>query len=609
MTTYTDPFGGSTLQAAQTAYRAVALSASIETVWPPFADSTNYLARIMDVTPSAGSLTITLPDATLQSQGWDVFFTNKGAQTYTVLNAAGGTVMTVAAGQVKYIYLTSNTTAAGAWSVVVMGVGSSNLDAAALAGLGLVAITNTLNAASEVVEDSTTPRTIATSDRAKTYVWTGGAGAYTLPLVSTATDDFFFEVRNQGTGVLTLTPTGGELIDSSASIALQLNESAIIHAGPTAWYTVGRGRNTQFNFTQLVKAVTGGTTTLTLTEAANVVQTYTGALLSNQIIVVPGVVQVYYIRNQTTGTFNFRVQSPAPGAVVNLPSGTNAILFCDGVNVYDATTYVATVTNFPPLTVTARSSNTILAVGDNGKFFEFTSTFTQTFTAAATLASGWYIDLQNAGTGVITLDANGAETFNTPNGARTTINVYPGEGFRVVCNGTGFDLVGRSSMVMLQAPQTASSAVVDFEQGFDDTEFASIKVVFSDVLVNGTALAMRVKKAGSYVTSATYAGDICFASGAAALNLTGQIAAALSGVNTSSTQENSGWVEIVRPTSSTGTGAIISECSAPEVSAQARRSIGAAYQSTAAAVSGVRFLDLAAGVILSGRFTAYGYRG
>lgn len=61
----------------------------------------------------------------------------------------------------------------------------------------------------------------------------------------------------------------------------------------------------------------------------------------------------------------------------------------------------------------ARTSNTILAAADIGTFVDITSgTFTQTLTAAATLGSGWYCWLRNSGTGVITLDPNGAETID-----------------------------------------------------------------------------------------------------------------------------------------------------------------------------------------------------
>lgn len=93
---YTDVFGGSTVQAVDVQFRSVALSASIVTVWPAYATTGNQCARIMKVTPSAGSLTVTLPDARLTSAGMDVLFDNPSATTFSVLDAAGGVICTVA---------------------------------------------------------------------------------------------------------------------------------------------------------------------------------------------------------------------------------------------------------------------------------------------------------------------------------------------------------------------------------------------------------------------------------------------------------------------------------------------------------------------------------
>lgn len=344
MTGFTDRFGGSTLQAAQVAYRAVALTADLELLWPAFADEDTVCARLMDVTPSAGGFSIYLPDATLSGKGQDVFFYNPSAYSFTVKDYDGNTIATVSAGTQRYVYMTSSATAAGVWRSILMGVGSSAVDAAGYAGYGLEAIGATLNqaAASTTISANTT---ITSADRSKVYVNTGGAISFTLPLSSAATANFFCEVRNQGTGTMTLTPVGGELIDASATLVLQVNESCFIHAGVGAWYTVGRGRNQQFNFTQLVKPTTGGTITLTQTEASNVVQTYTGVLVSNVTLVVPSVVQVYYISNQTTGGFTFTIQSPTPGTTVVLPQGQNAVIFCDGVNVINAATTVTGITS------------------------------------------------------------------------------------------------------------------------------------------------------------------------------------------------------------------------------------------------------------------------
>lgn len=83
----------------------------------------------------------------------------------------------------------------------------------------------------------------------------------------------------------------------------------------------------------------------------------------------------------------------------------------------------------------ARTSNTILAYSDMGKLIDITSgTFTQTFTAAATLGTHWFCHIRNSGTGDITLDPNGSELID----GLTSYVMYPGETRLVTCDGTGF---------------------------------------------------------------------------------------------------------------------------------------------------------------------------
>ena len=84
--------------------------------------------------------------------------------------------------------------------------------------------------------------------------------------------------------------------------------------------------------------------------------------------------------------------------------------------------------------LSSRSSNTILASADNAYLINLSSTFTQTFTAAATLGDGWFCYLKNGGSGDITLDPNSSETID----GLTTFVMYPGEVRLVQCTGTAF---------------------------------------------------------------------------------------------------------------------------------------------------------------------------
>lgn len=422
---FTDRFGGGTLTAAQVAYRAVALSADQVTEWPQNASADTVLARIMQVAAPLAAWSITLPDATEASVGYDVFFNNVGAFNVTIKDAAGATLMVLSPGQVKYLYLTATSTQAGDWEVVNLGNVASNIDAGALAGLGLIAIGNTLNQ-SAVVSPFAGSMTVSATDRAKVFLWTGGTGTQTLPLSATQTD-FYYEVRNQGSGTLTIAGSGGELIDGSASIGLQVGESAFVHAGSGAWYTVGRGRSNQFSFTQLVKTVTGGTVTLTLTEAANVVQTYNGVLTSNVDIVVPPLVQVYYVSNQTSGAFNFRVKTAGVGTTVSIPTGQNAILFSDGTNVINASTTVAGISSLVFASGSAASPSIGIGAVNTGLYsagageVSVTSAGTK---VAAFDATGLTIPVN--GGQISVLSAAGAANFgiNRPVGSYGVTNYY-----------------------------------------------------------------------------------------------------------------------------------------------------------------------------------------
>lgn len=293
------------------------------------------------------SFSIAMPPANQASVGIDALFRNVGSYTFTVTDYNNSPIVTVAPGEAKYIYLTDNGTTAGVWGLIAFGVGTSNVDAATLAGYGLKAISNTLNSANEVNTFASNYTALAT-DRASTYVWTGGSGTLTLTSAITLGNDWYMMVRNGGSGTLTIAPSGGIQINGASTIALQPADSCVICCSGAAFYTVGLGRSTQFNFTQLTKAVVSGSYTLSASEAANTIQKYTGTLTGNVTVVLPQTVQVYYITNQTNGGgpgYQITFTTGAGGATATVPAGQQVILLCDSVNLLNASTIAAGAVN------------------------------------------------------------------------------------------------------------------------------------------------------------------------------------------------------------------------------------------------------------------------
>jgi len=291
MTTYTNPFTGQTINPSSVSYESLAISANTLLDWPINGTTGVPTANIIEVTASTTGLYLILPPATQVSPGQTVLVRNIGSNPFTVTSYAatgvGATIVTVASGVADYIYLTNNSTPAGTWTSVVLGAGTAAANASDLAGYGLTALGITLNQSyttTSYYASATLPSTI----RAQLALWASGVGTLTMPSASAVGAGWFCMIRNGGTGILTLTPSGTDTIDSAATQQLQLTESLVIVSNGTDGYsTFAYGRSNAFAYTQLAKTVTGGTTTLTAVEYANVVQEYYGALTSNQIIVLP----------------------------------------------------------------------------------------------------------------------------------------------------------------------------------------------------------------------------------------------------------------------------------------------------------------------------------
>ena len=343
---YNSPFTGNVIQPTDVSFRSITLSADTQLAWPINGNvDGDYTARIMEVTATAPNLELWMPPANQASVGQDALIRNIGANSFDVRTFNDqGAIVTVAAGQAKYIYIEDNPNTAGTWGVIAFGVGTSNVDAATLAGYGLLAVSNTLNASHPVTTFSTNA-TATAADRAQSYVWTGGAGTFTLPLAGTLGNNWFMLLRNSGTGTLTVSTSGGQLFNGSTTVSLQSGDSCIIVCSGSAYYSVGLGKSAQFNFTQLTYPVVSGTYTLTANEASNVVMKFTGTLSGNVTVVVPETIQVYYIQNATDGTvsnYTITIETGVAGASsAIIPAGQQATLVCDSVNILNANTILA----------------------------------------------------------------------------------------------------------------------------------------------------------------------------------------------------------------------------------------------------------------------------
>lgn len=339
MPSFVNTFGGTVIYPANVSYRAVSLSANVTLTWPTeLATDTNTTAAIMDVTPTGAGFTIRMPDASQASVGETILFFNPGASSFTVANNSGTTLVVVNPGQSWQIYLTGNSTVNGTWRTLAYGVGSSAVTAGSLAGLGIKAIGATLNQ-SITVEAVNTNYTIGNTDRSKMILWSGGAGTLTLPAASSVGNDWFCQIRNGGTGAITIAGPGGETIDNALSLIMDPGNSAFIVCDGTDYYTLGLGQPAEFTFDYISIDLTGETSPYTLTgaELNRISYQFSGTLTGNMEIIVPATVQQYWVDNNTSGPYTLTVKTAA-GTGVTIVQGSRQILYCNGTNVVAADT-------------------------------------------------------------------------------------------------------------------------------------------------------------------------------------------------------------------------------------------------------------------------------
>ena len=358
MTTYTSPYTGQTINPAQVGYESLTISADTTLQWPINSNSTSVVANILDVTATASGKKLILPSAQEVSVGQAFIVRNIGSvgqYSFTVANNSGGTIITIPVAPTTatvnsyYVYLTDNTTTNGTWSTIAMGIGTSSASANDLAGFGLLPLGNTLNEQTTVSQFSST-YTFTSNDRAAMYVWTGGAGTATLPQASTVGAGYFVIVKNDGSGILTVSSQSSATIDFVAtSVQIQLANSSVFVTDGTNWYTYALAQTNVFNYTQLlvnVSSIVSSPYTLTSVQAKNVVQEYTGALGLNLTVILPPTVQLYSLRNVTTGAYTLTFSTGVVGGTtITLPQNQAIIAICDGTNIYNANSATSSFIN------------------------------------------------------------------------------------------------------------------------------------------------------------------------------------------------------------------------------------------------------------------------
>lgn len=381
MTAYVNPYTGQTISPSQVGYESLTISSDTTLTWPVNGTtSTNVVANIIEVTATAANLKLILPAATQVSTGQAIIIRNVGSGGNYAFNVVTNVANTVivnipisassTVSNTYYIYLTNNSTQDGTWSNVAMGIGTSSASASTLAGFGLTAISNTLNEETAVTTFSSAYSFLST-DRANLYAWTGGTGTATLPNPIAGTGGvgagWFVILKNNGTGILTVAVAGGSTkIDpltsgasptgGTSSVQVQIANSSVFVTDGYNWFTYALAQTNVFNYTQYVAPVDSIVSSPFVVSQANaksVIQQYQGVLGLNLTVLLPQTVQLYTLRNVTTGSYSLTFGitnnsgTAALGTTLTVAANQTIIVISDGTNLYNAnsatTSFISTL--------------------------------------------------------------------------------------------------------------------------------------------------------------------------------------------------------------------------------------------------------------------------
>lgn len=345
--TYTDVFGGALLFPSRLSYLQITTAVDVQLQWPTEQqiEGQNVVADFLDISTTAAGLNVDFPDARNTSTGNKSTVNNIGGNNFTVRDATGGTIQVIGTGEQWVLVLTDNSTEAGTWSAFQLGAATTLASASALAGAGLQA--DGFGLLEQIIDsdiEAATPVTVVDGDRAKCLIYTAGAGTCNLPTAGSVGNNWFFMLRNSGSGTLNIVPGSGQ-IDGSANINLDPNGSTFIFTDGTDFYTIGLTVASTIAFDFVSIAVPGsGDFILTGANLDRISYRFTGALTGNRRIIVPNTTQQYWVDNQTTGAFTLEVTTAA-GSGQTIPQGESAITYCDATDVINAVS--STSVTFP----------------------------------------------------------------------------------------------------------------------------------------------------------------------------------------------------------------------------------------------------------------------
>lgn len=339
---FTSPFTGTVVEPTDVSYFELIFTSDTQLYWPAVVNPTQTpAARIIDASTSTAGLEIALPQGNQGSLGTDILIRNFGTQAFVVTNISGTAGVSVLAGTAHYFYLTDNNSVNGTWKSIAFGTGTSSADAASLAGNGLIALAGTLQTTGNIVPFSVST-TIPSTGRTSTYVWTGGAGSFTLPGAASLTSGWYVSFRNNGTGTLTIFPAGTSTIDSGSTLTVNPGGSGFLFLQESTgnFFTVGLATPANLTFSSAtydVDSIVGST--LDLTAYAPIIQTYvglSGTRTTNLAVSLPATTQLYVLINDLSAvaynlTFNLTGSVNPP---VTVAPGSVALIVSDGNNLF-----------------------------------------------------------------------------------------------------------------------------------------------------------------------------------------------------------------------------------------------------------------------------------